>query len=114
MMERVVCISLTVKPTDAGTLGNTYAYFTVPCDLMIIGLSASPHTDDPGLTVDINDDGSGAITALACATAATPGTWVSTHLGGTNAPVRVAADSVVSLDANNAAANTVITVESTR
>ncbi|HEY4720385.1 MAG TPA: hypothetical protein VII92_00960, partial [Anaerolineae bacterium] len=54
----------------------------------------------------INDDGSAAIAAIACATKATPGTWKSTHFGGAQAPVAVAAGSVISFDANSAAADT--------
>lgn len=93
------------------TLGANYRYFTVPCDLTVIYVSASPSTNDADTTVDINDDGSGVITAVSSAVAATPGTWKSTHMGGTNAPVTIAAGSVCSLDANSAAANTRLHVE---
>jgi len=92
------------------TLGALYRYMTVPCNLVIVAVYASPSADDPGCTVDINDDGTAAIAAVACATKATPGSWISTHLGGTQTPVSVAADSVLSLDANDADADTRIMV----
>jgi hypothetical protein len=92
---------------EAGvTLGALYRYTHVMQDITIVAVDASPSVDDPDLTIDINDDGTAAVSAVACATKATPGTWKSTHIGGTNAPVKVAAGSVLSLDANSAAAGT--------
>jgi len=105
MNERL--LELCLEAGEVGvTLGNTFKYYTTLIPLTIVGVVAGASADDAGLTVDINDDGTGVITAIACATAATPGTWKSTHLGGANAPVQVAAGSVLSLDANNAAADT--------
>jgi hypothetical protein len=105
MNERLLEICLEAGEVGV-TLSTTYKYYTALVPLTIVGVVAAASADDPGLTVDINDDGTGVITAIACATAATPGTWKSTHLGGTNAPVQVAKDSVLSLDANNAAVDT--------
>jgi len=110
MNERLVVISLTDGEVGV-TLGNLYRYFTTPFDLTVIYVTASPSADDADLTVDINDDGSAAISAIAAATKATPGTWKSVHMGGANAPVFIAAGSVVSLDANSAAADTRIHVQ---
>lgn len=109
MNERLVVLNYDNGEVGV-TLGDNYQYDTIPCDLTIIYVAAAPMADDTGLTLDINDDGSAAISAIACATAATPGTWKSTHMGGTNSPVRIAAGSVISLDANAAAANTVLHV----
>jgi len=109
MNERMVILPLTAGETGT-TLGDLYQYITVPMSLTIVAVVASPNVDDAGLTIDINDDGTVAIAAVVCDTKATPGTWLSTHVGGANAPVRVAADSVLSLDANAAAANTMVTV----
>lgn len=92
------------------TLGNTFRYITTDVPLTIVGVSCSPSANDAGLTIDINDDGSAAIAAIDAATKATPGTWKSTHLGGSQTPVAVAAGSVLSFDANNAAANTRVCV----
>jgi hypothetical protein len=109
MNERMIVLALTAGETGT-TLSTTYQYITTLIDMTIVGVAASPNADDTGLTIDINDDGVEAIGAVVCDTKATPGTWKSTHIGGTNAPVRVAAGSVLSLDANNAAANTMVTV----
>jgi hypothetical protein len=106
---------LSVMTFDEGevgvTLGALYRYFYVPVDITIVEVIASPSVDDADLTIDINDDGTGAITAVSCADKDVPGRWQSTHFGGTNAPVTIAADSLCSLDANDAAANTRIMVQ---
>jgi len=88
------------------TLGALFRYFTLDFPFTIVGVTCSPSADDAGLTIDINDDGSAAIDGIVCATKATPGTWKSTHLGGAQTPVAVAAGSVISFDANSAAADT--------
>lgn len=110
MNERLVVLCFNDGEVGV-TLSTNFRYFTTPCDLTVIYVTASPSANDAGLTIDINDDGSTAIAAVTCDTAATPGTWKSTHMGGTNDPVRIAAGSVCSLDANNAAANTRTYVE---
>lgn len=92
------------------TLGANYQYFYAPFDMTVVYMEAGASADDAGLTVDLNDDGSAAIAALACATAATPGRWQSTHVGGSQTPVFIAAGSLCSLDANSAAADTDIAV----
>jgi len=110
MNEKLTVLSFT--DGEAGvTLGDTYRYITVPCALVIVAVYASPSADDPDATVDINDDGVASVSTVACATKATPGSWISTHFGGTETPVAVAADSVLSLDANDAAADTRIMVQ---
>ena len=110
MNERLVVLDFT--DGEAGvTLGALYRYITVPCALSIVAVYVSPSTNDADATIDINDDGTAAISAITCAVAATPGSWISTHFGGDETPVAVAADSVLSLDANSAAAGTRIKVE---
>lgn len=111
MNERMICITLDEGEVGV-TLGANYRYFTTPpFDLIVVYMTASPSTDDADLTVDLNDDGTGVITAVDASDADAPGTWKSTHVGGTNAPVNIAANSVCSLDANDAAANTRIMVQ---
>lgn len=105
MNERLVVLDF-VEGEVGVTLGNNFRYITIPVNLTIISVSCSPSANDTGLTIDINDDGSTAIAAVTCDTAATPGTWKSTHMGGTNTPVAIAAGSVVSFDANAAASGT--------
>jgi hypothetical protein len=109
MNERLIEIALEAGEVGV-TLGDAYKYAIALVPLTVVGVVCSASANDADLTVDINDDGTGVITAIACATAATPGTWKSTHIGGTETPVRIAKDSVISLDANSAAANTRIRV----
>lgn len=109
MNERMITMTLTAGETGT-TLSTTYQYITVPMAITIVAVVASPNADDTGLTIDINNAGTALIDGVVCDTKAVPGTWLSTHVGGANAPVRVAADSVLNLDANNAAANTMVTV----
>jgi hypothetical protein len=107
MNERLVTLCFT--DGEAGiTLGDTYRYFTTPDDLTIIYVVASPSADDATLTIDINDDGTEAIGTIACTDADVPGRWRSVHVGGTAAPVKIAAGSVCSLDANTASVDTVV------
>lgn len=110
MNERLVC--MTFDEGEVGvTLGANYRYFTLPFDFTIVYVTASPSVDDADTTIDINDDGTGVITAVSAADLDVPGTWKSTHVGGSETPVTIAAGSKVSLDANSAAANTRILVQ---
>lgn len=109
MNEKMVVLNFR-KGQVGVTLGDAYQYFYAPFDMTVVYMEAGASADDAGLTVDLNDDGSAAIAALACATAATPGRWQSTHVGGSQTPVFIAAGSLCTLDANNAAADTEITV----
>ena len=72
-------------------------------DMTIVGVSvcATAFTGTPtGFNIDIQDDGTDVITAVAANTALTPGTWQTPHMGGTQTPVHVAADSEVEIDMN--------------
>jgi hypothetical protein len=70
-------------------------------DLVGVSVCAEAFTGSPtGFNVDIQDDGTDVVTAVAADTAKTPGTWLSKHLGGSNAPVHFAKDSVVDIDIN--------------
>lgn len=110
MNERLVVLSFTDGEVGV-TLGDNYRYITIPFDLTVIYVSVSASADDAGLTVDINDDGADAITAVDASDADAPGTWKSTHVGGSNDPVHIDAGSDISLDANSAAADTRVTVQ---
>lgn len=111
-MSMEKCKTMTFTDGEAGvTLGALYRYFHVFSDITIVAVAASPSVDDASTTIDINDDGTAAISAVTCAVKATPGTWKSTAIGGTNAPVVISRDSVVSLDANSATAGTRIMVQ---
>ena len=66
-----------------------------------VSLEATVFTGTPtGFTVDIQDDGTDVIAAITANTALTPGVWQSVHMGGTNAPVHIAAGSEVEVDLN--------------
>ena len=69
----------------------------------IIGasLEAEAFTGTPtAFDIDVQDDGTDVITALTASTALTPGTWLSTAVGGAETPVKVAAASEVEIDVN--------------
>lgn len=105
MKERTTVISF--DSGEAGiTLGANFLYFTTPIDLTVIFMSVAPSADDASATIDLNDDGSSAITGVDASDQDVPGTWKSTHMGGTNTPVFIAAGSVCSLDANDISAGT--------
>lgn len=71
--------------------------------MTIVGISlcAEAFTGTPtGFNVDVQDDGSDVVTAVAANTAGTPGTWKTAHMGGTETAVHVAAGSSVEVDVN--------------
>ncbi len=70
-------------------------------------LCAEALTGSPtAFTVDVQDDGTDVITALAASTAGTPGTWLTAALGGSETPVSIAAGSSVEVDVNLTAGST--------
>ena len=104
MNERLITLPIpAIFPGAAAALGDNFAYIKVPVQCTIVYVSAAGGVDDAGLTLDINDDGTAIIAAVDAADASDPGEWKSTHFGGTNTPVSVAAGSVISFDANAAA-----------
>jgi len=104
MNERLLSIPIKmVNPVEGAALGALDYYINVPFDCTIVYVSLGSDTDDSGLTVDINDDASGVITAIDCADKEDPGEWISTHFGGAETPVVVEAGSELSFDANAAA-----------
>ncbi len=68
----------------------------VGASLCAVALTGSP----AGFNVDINDDGTAALAALAANTAGTPGEWRSTAMGGAAEPVLIARGSNVTVDIN--------------
>jgi hypothetical protein len=105
MNENLVTYTFSVgNPTEAVALGDNALYFMVPFGATLVYVSAAPYEDDASATLDINDDGSTIITALTCADKDVPGEWISTHCGGTETPVEIAAGSVCDFDFNSAAA----------
>lgn len=91
-------------PDETAASGALAAYWYVPFNITIVGVSAAPLEDDAGADIDINDDGTAVISAVDASDKDAPGTWLSTHLGGSNSPVHVAAGSELTIDVNDAAA----------
>jgi len=106
MNERLVSIPIDcIDPNDSNALGDNEYYINVPFDCLVVYVTAGADADDTGtLTLDINDDATGVITAIDCSTKADPGEWISTHFGGSETPVHVDADSELSFDVNGSAA----------
>lgn len=103
MNEQLVSIPIDlVDPNDAAALGDNDYYLVIPFDCTVVYVCVGSDTDNTSLTLDINDDGVGVIEAIDCDTKADPGEWISTHMGGAQTPVRIAAGSVIDFDANNA------------
>lgn len=70
-------------------------------------LCAAAFTGSPtGFNIDLNDDGTGVITALAANTAGTVAEWRTTATGGSNEVVHVARGSLLSVDINLAGGTT--------
>ncbi len=105
MNERIVAYTFNLyDPDDTAGLGALSAYFMIPFGATLIYASGAPMVDDAGGNIDLMDDGVACgPTALACAVAATPGEWISTHCGGTETPVEIAAGSEMSIDVNGIA-----------
>ena len=105
MNERLVAYTFNIAdPDETGAVGAASTYFMVPFGATLVYASVSPWDDDAGATMDIQYDGSDIVTAISAADSDVPGEWISTHFGGANAPVEIAAGSEMELDFNNAAA----------
>lgn len=106
-MSKQECKILSIMDGEVGiTLGADYHSFITPCEMKILFVDAAPSVDDASAAIAIEDDGSAVISGVSCAVKATPGTWKSTAMGGTNDPVTIAAGSVVSLTASDISAGT--------
>lgn len=108
MNENLVTYNLQVFDPDTagGAIGTSAWLGMVPFAATLVYASVSPHEDDASATIDIQDDGTDIVTAIAAATHATPGEWISTHCGGTQTPVAIAAGSELEIDVNSGAATT--------
>ncbi len=65
MNERLVTINLCLMDPTEGNVSPS-VYFYAPHDMTIIQVSVAPTKDDADATLDINDDGSDVIAAIAC------------------------------------------------
>lgn len=105
MNEKLISYTFSVgNPTEATPLSTNALYFMVPFGATVVYVSGAPHDDDATATVDINDDGASVIAGVDVSDKDVPGEWISTHFGGSETPVEIAAGSVCDLDFNNATA----------
>lgn len=112
MNERLVSIFDSTDGEVGITLGAGYQFFRsppVPCTIVYV--DAAPSADDASATIDIQDDGTDIITGIDISDQNVPGTWKGKHFGGTNDNVAVAAESLMSLDANDIDAGTRVHVK---
>ena len=101
-------VSYTFSATDAtegNALGAAQFHFIVPFGATLVYASAAPQDDDALQTVDINNltASSVLVAAIDATDKDVPGEWISTHFGGTETPVQIAAGAVLNLDFNNSA-----------
>ena len=99
-MQEMMVFTFTGQAQQAA---NGVQLWQVPVGMTIVGvtLCAEAFTGTPtGFNVDIQAAGADVITAVAANTAGTVGTWWSTHCGGSNAPVSVAAKTTLEVDVN--------------
>lgn len=108
MNEKLIAYSLSIfdPDNDAGAIGDSAWLGMVPFGATLVYASVSPHEDDGGATIDIQDDTVDIVTAIDASDYDVPGEWISTHCGGAETPVAIAAGSELEIDANSAAATT--------
>lgn len=107
MNEKLVSYNLSLFDPDDGAGMSTSAWLgMVPFNATLVYASVSPHEDDAGATIDIQDDGTDIVTAIDASDHDVPGEWISTHCGGTQTPQVIAAGSELEIDANAVAATT--------
>lgn len=108
MNEKLVTYNLSVFDPDhaTGSVGDSACIVMVPFGATLVYASVSPHEDDAGATMDIQDDGTDIVTAIDASDHDVPGEWATVHAGGTQTPVAIAAGSEIDLDFNSAAATT--------
>ena len=106
-------LPFTPTPNDTVAMGDGEVVWTAARNFTIVYVSAAPTADDSSgnkREEGIISADTDIIAGITCDTAATPGRWLSTHVGGDNAPVQVAADSVMNLDFNSLAVGVGATV----
>jgi len=101
MNERLIAYNLNIgDPDESAGVTTSASMVMVPFGCTLIYASVSPYADDPGASIDIQDDGSDIVTAVDATDHDVPGEWISTHAGGTETPVAIAAGSEIEVDVN--------------
>jgi hypothetical protein len=75
-----------------------------PFACTLVYVSVSPFADDASATIDIQDDGTDIVTGVDASDHDVPGEWITTHAGGAETEVRIAAGSEIEVDVNDGAA----------
>ena len=100
MREMLVPFTFTL---EAQAAANGAVEFETLCGFTLVGVSlcaAALGGSPTAFDIDIQDDGSDIVTAVAANSAGTSGTWKTPTFGGTETPVYVAAGSAVEIDVN--------------
>ena len=100
MNENLVVFDFDAQAQDDAD--SVHAFYAIKGFTIIgVSLEAESFANTPtGFNIDVQDDGTDVITAVAADTALTPGTWLSTAVGGSETPVKVAAGSEIEIDVN--------------
>jgi hypothetical protein len=108
MNERLITYNFQIFDPDhsGGAIGASALLTMVPFGATLVYASVSPHEDDSGATIDIQDDATDIVTGIDASDHDVPGEWISTHCGGSQTPVAIAAGSELEIDVNSAAATT--------
>lgn len=105
MNETIVVYSLNLTdPDESAALGGSAAFIPMPIQATLVYAAVAPFEDDAGATIDIQDDTTDIVTAIDASDHDVPGEWISTHCGGTQTPVSIAAGSMLEIDINAGAA----------
>lgn len=105
MNERMIAYNLNIAdPVEGSAAGDSAAMVMVPFGATLIYVSVSAHDDDPGASIDVQDDGVDIVTAVDATDQDVPGEWASVHAGGSNAAIAIAAGSEIEIDVNAGAA----------
>lgn len=101
-MSQPNLLTFTFSAQTQGEADGVHTLYA-PVGLTLVGvtLCAEAFTGSPtGFSVDVQDDGSDVVTAVAANSAGTAGSWLTAHLGGSQSAVAIAAGSEVEIDVN--------------
>jgi hypothetical protein len=105
MNERLIAYTLNITdPDESAAVSQSATMVMIPFDATLVYASVSPFEDDTGAVMDIQDDGTDIVTGIDASDHDVPGVWKSTHCGGANAPIQIAAGSELELDFDAGAA----------
>jgi hypothetical protein len=105
MNERLVAFTPNIStPVEGSAVSQSATFIPIPFGATLIYASVSPFNDDTGAVMDIQIDTVDIVTGIDASDHDVPGEWASVHAGGTNAPIRIPAGSMLELDFDAGAA----------